>query len=104
MANPTPFSDAIYEAARGDIVIRCTKAGGHTMVAYGQYAWSEGEEKSLFDDSLPSGLKVGLSYATAKTMITDTTYELAQCLIAGDFVLVEDRKPDDTALQEALNG
>lgn len=78
---------------RGDIVIKCAKVGGYAMINYGQYIWTEGEEKSLFDVTLPDTIRVA-DYPTAKRMVTDLNYELAQRIVDGDFIVTKDVRPD----------
>lgn len=78
---------------RGDIVIKCIKTGGYTMTNYGQYAWAQDEEKSLFDPALPDTIRTA-DYSTAKRMVTDTNYELAQQVVAGNFEITSDVPPD----------
>ena len=90
MGAPTP-EDLL--AIRGEIVIKCVKAGGYTMTNYGAYAWSQDEQKSLFDVALPATLRV-LDYKTAKRMINDLNYELAQRIAAGDFIIITDTPED----------
>ena len=101
MANPTPYSDAIWEAARGEVKLKCVKVGGYTMTNYGAYMWAQDEERSLFDGALPVALRAD-EYGTARNMIVDPARELTQRIAAGDFIIVEDRHPNPSALVEAM--
>lgn len=92
--NLTPFSDQSWIAKCGDIIVKCIKADGYTMTDYGQYSWDEGEERSILHDmSLPDTLRAN-DFSTAKTMVIDLNYELAQCIQNGDFEVVSIVNPD----------
>jgi len=78
---------------RGVYKIKCVKAGGHTLTNYGQYAFTENEEIDLLDQNLPATIRC-VDWWTADNMCRDTGFEIAQLMVAGDFVVVEKRQPD----------
>lgn len=82
---------------KGSFVIKCVKVGGLTLSAYGQKAWTEGEELDLLDDGVPDSLRAA-DYWTAENMCTDPSLEIAQAVLAGDFEIVLRRRPDPTVL------
>jgi len=81
--------------APGTYKIKCVKVGGHTLTGYGQYAFSENEEIDLLAQSTPPTLRAG-THHTAKAMCEDTTYEIAQLIAAGDFIVTEITPPVTT--------
>lgn len=98
MAELTPEQIA---ALRGAFVVKCVKAGGHTLSGYGGYTWAEGEEQDLLDDALPDTLRAA-DFWTASNMCRDSALELAQLIAAGDFEIVLERKPDPTVMMQRL--
>lgn len=72
--------------------IKCVKPGGHTLINYGQYAFSENEEIDLMDQNLPDTIRCG-NWWTANTMCKDQGFEIAQLIAAGDFIITESIMP-----------
>lgn len=87
-------------ALKGELRIKCVKPGGYTMTNYGGYAWAEDEEQNLVDEALPATLRAG-DYWTARNMCKDPALELAQRIVAGDFVIVSEKQPDPTILMKS---
>ena len=97
------YSQEQMDRLTGEYRIKCVKAGGYTMTKYGGYTWGQDEEQNLLESGLPDTLRAG-TFSTAKNMCEDTTYELAQGIVAGHFEVVNKRQPDHTVLQEAPAG
>jgi hypothetical protein len=81
------------EIDKGVYKIKCVKVGGHTLTKYGQKAFAENEELDLLDDATPATIRAA-DWWTADNMCRDTGFEIAQLIAAGDFVVVEKRRPD----------
>jgi len=79
----------------GTYKIKCVKVGGYTLTGYGQYAFAENEEIDLLAQTTPTTLRAG-NHHTANAMCKDTTYEIAQLITAGDFVITEITPPVTT--------
>lgn len=79
-------------AELGVYKIKCVNPGGCTLTKYGQYAFSENEEIDLLDPGLPDTIRCS-NWWTAKTMCTDTGYEIAQRIVAGEFIVTEATLP-----------
>jgi len=88
---------------RGAFIIRCVKPGGYTMDGYAQYTWTTNEQQDLLGDGLPTTLRAA-DYHTARTMCLDPARELAQAIVAGDFIIIEQRPPDESVLLERPRG
>jgi len=96
MAELTPEQVA---ALKGELRIKCVRTGGYTMQGYGGYAWAEDEEQDLVDEALPATLRAA-DYWTARNMCKDPALELAQRIVAGDFIIVSERQPDPSILTQ----
>lgn len=88
---------------KGEFRIKCIKVGGYTMQGYGNYIWVENEEQNLLDELLPSTLRAG-DYNTACNMCKDPARELAQRIVAGDFIIISEKKPDPSILFQEVDG
>ena len=88
-------------STEGVYKIKCVKPGGHTLINYGQYSFSENEEIDLMDQNLPDTLRCG-NWWTARTMCTDTGYEIAQLIEAGDFIVTETAPPTVDELESEI--
>jgi hypothetical protein len=77
---------------RGIFRIKCVKTGGHTLTGYGAYAFAENEELDLLGSSVPATLRC-LEWSIAQNMCSNPNLEIAQLITAGDFMIVESRKP-----------
>ncbi len=73
-------------------MIKCVKAGGHTLTAYGQYSFDEGEELDLLDAAVPETLRAG-SWSIAQSMCEDPAAEIAELITAGHFEVVSSKPP-----------
>lgn len=88
---------------KGEFRIKCIRVGGYVMQGYGNYAWTENEEQNLLDESLPSTLRAG-DYNIAYNMCRDPARELAQRIIAGDFIITSEKRPDPSILFQEVDG
>jgi len=73
--------------------IKCVKVGGVTLANYGQYGFTQDEEIDLLDPTLPATIKC-VDWNTADNMCRDVGFEIAQRVVAGEFVVVEKRAPN----------
>ena len=78
----------------GSHVVKCVKVGGLTLNGFGQYAFAEDEQVDLMDENLDARIRAYPNYATALNMTTDTGFEFAQHVAAGDIVVVSTRQPN----------
>lgn len=88
-------------STEGVYKIKCVKPGGCTLTNYGQYSFSENEEIDLMDQNLPDTLRCG-NWWTARTMCTDTGYEIAQLIEAGGFIVTETAHPTVDELESEI--
>lgn len=79
-------------ADQGVYRIRCIKAGGCALTEYGAPVFTEGEELDLMDESVSELLRCA-DWSIAHNLCTDPSLEIAQRIAAGEFVVVESRKP-----------
>lgn len=80
------------EFDRGIFVIKCVKAGGHTLTGYGQHAFTEDEELDLLAQATPETIRCS-SWVIAQNVCSNPSLEIAQLIIAGDFQITAMRKP-----------
>lgn len=78
----------------GSHVVKCVKVGGLTLTGFGGYAFIQDQQVDLMDENLDARIRAYPNYETAVNMTTDTGFEFAQHVAAGDIVVVSTRKPD----------
>lgn len=79
-------------ADRGTYRIRCVKVGGVTLTHYGQYVFAQDDEIDLLDQGLPATIRCG-DWQTADNVCRDVGFEIAQRIVAGEFVVTEKSRP-----------
>ena len=84
------------DLARGMYVIRCVKDGGLTLTEYGQYEFGDEEDVNLLNPEVPETLRAN-DYWVAHVMCTDTGFELAQRISAGELEIVKTIKPSNNS-------
>lgn len=77
----------------GTYKIKCVCQGGYILNGYGQYIFKEGEEIDLMDQSLPETIRCS-NWSTADSICKDVGFEIAQLIIAGNFIITEKRPPN----------
>lgn len=73
--------------------IKCIHQGGYVLSGYGQYAFEEGEEIDLMNQSLPETIRCS-SWSTADNICKDMGFEIAQLIAIGDFIITEKKSPN----------